>query len=809
MPRYVMTIDDKDPVPTESGSSENESDGEVIAPSATSTAVRRKRTGKQRAVGAAAAAAVGDGTDGSGDVESGFFDDLEDDPLMSRKGPVTTTWHERGAESSDLSAHGRLSNVDRKIAEHLETQPGGIETFKDKGDVDGTSEGAGGASAMGRVRSVNASDTASRRDDEGHESEAESDDGSEGDSDDEEAEERKRNFFADAPEDTTPTTSFAEMELSRPLLRAITSLGFETPSLVQQRAIPIALMGRDLCACATTGSGKTAAFMLPVLERLLFRPKKIAQTRVLVLSPTRELAVQVYDMSKKLAQFTDVTFGLAVGGMALRPQEAELRARPDVVVATPGRLVDHITNTFSFSLDGIEIVIMDEADRLLEVGFKDELDRIVQSCPRSRQTMLFSATMTDAVEDLVELSLHEPVRLFVNINTQVTSNLTQEFIRIRKNREHCREGIVLALCSRVYKRRCMVFVRSKVQAHRLRVVFGLAGLQVAELHGGLSQTQRLNSLAMFTQQKVDFLITTDLAGRGIDVPGVEAVINLTMPHTLKQYIHRVGRTARAGTQGRSVTLVGEAERKILRQIVKGGEGNLKSRVVAPRVVEHFQKKIKSMEGSIKHVLEEEKADAEIDRAEMEVTKAQNLIEHRDEILARAPRQWIVSGKEKTDAAKLSRAVHVGEADDIESASNTVATNRKNGLSKTAKKKRKRAAEREDPSLAAAAAISRAAKRTRRPKKINVFTPERTTNAGSGKKKQKKIQGFETEIKRGQRKQTADGAGAGKPRNAPRPRNKTKAGGSTGGGSTGAPKHKGGSGGGGGGSFKSKSKHKRR
>ena len=206
-----------------------------------------------------------------------------------------------------------------------------------------------------------------------------------------------------------------QMDISRPLLRAVTALGFEAPSLVQQRAIPIALAGRDLCVCAQTGSGKTAAFMLPVLERLMFRPKKVAQTRVMVLSPTRELAVQVrfsfthlivlphaplmlrqlfprschihlchsrscptdscacmstccailqvYDMSKKLAQFTDISFGLAVGGMGLRPQEAELRARPDVIVATPGRLVDHITNTFSFSLDGVEIVVMDEADR--------------------------------------------------------------------------------------------------------------------------------------------------------------------------------------------------------------------------------------------------------------------------------------------------------------------------------------------------------------------------------------------------------------------------------------------------------------
>jgi ATP-dependent RNA helicase DDX27 len=344
----------------------------------------------------------------------------------------------------------------------------------------------------------------------------------------------------------------------------------------------------------------------------------------------------------------------------------------------------------------------------------------------------------------------------------------------------------------------MVFVRSKVLAHRMRVIFGLAGLRVAELHGSLSQAQRLNSLAQFTKGEVDFLICTDLAGRGIDVPGVEAVINVSMPHTLKQYIHRVGRTARAGTEGRSVTLVGEAERKILRQIVKGGEGNLKSRVVAPRVIEQFQKKIKAMDGAIKHVLAEERTDAALDQAEMEATKAQNLLEHRDEILARAPREWIMSGREKEEAAKMSLEAHKGEGGAAGAAA-AVAATRKIGLTKTQKKKRKRAAEVENPDLAAAAAAVRAIKRTKRPKKITVFTPERDMS-GKGKKKVKKIQGFDSEIKHGQRKQAA----GSKTRNAPRPRNK------------GGPASGGGGGGGGGkpaskssGGFKSKGKFKRK
>lgn len=189
-------------------------------------------------------------------------------------------------EATDLKTHGRLSSVDRKIAELLEAQPGGAETFRDQGD-------AGSAAGAGRVGAVRADKERGRGDGKSRGDDSDSDSDLEGGERDEEAEEKKRAFFAETPEDDVPTKTFAEMDLSRPLLRAVTALGFESPSLVQQRAIPIALMGRDLCACATTGSGKTAAFMLPVLERLLFRPKKVAQTRILVLSPTRELAVQV------------------------------------------------------------------------------------------------------------------------------------------------------------------------------------------------------------------------------------------------------------------------------------------------------------------------------------------------------------------------------------------------------------------------------------------------------------------------------------------------------------------------------------
>eukprot|EP00041_Stephanoeca_diplocostata_P025562 m.671598 g.671598 ORF g.671598 m.671598 type:complete len:776 (+) comp22774_c0_seq3:184-2511(+) len=731
--RFIMTIDDDAAHPA-SSDSEVDTDSEVndgkssTTKTATSKSKRKKNAAK------------------SEDRLDMDFDFAADDITESSGG---TSWGDFNDNGQNNIAIGKVNNTERKIADVLEDEGGAMLSDSDAEDESEKKEGSSEGMQQGGTKQ-------STRKQVGEDTDSEDSD----DEDDEDAEARKREFFSEVPDDVDANT-FAKMELSRPLLRGITAMKFISPSLVQQRAIPVALMGRDLCACATTGSGKTAAFMLPVLERLLFRPKKVAQTRVLVLSPTRELAVQVFDMSKKLAQYTDIEFGLAVGGMALRVQEAELRARPDIVVATPGRLVDHITNTFGFTLDGVEILVLDEADRLLEVGFKDELNSIIKACPRHRQTMLFSATMTDEVEDLVSLSLHEPVRLFINRNSQVTSNLTQEFVRIRKQRENCRESIVLALCSRIYTSKCLVFVRSKVLAHRLRVIFGLAGLSAVELHGALSQAQRLESLARFTKHEVDFLIATDLAGRGIDIKGIEAVINMSMPHTLKQYIHRVGRTARAGSVGRSVTLVGENERKILRQIVKSATGNLKSRIVAPKVIDKFKRNIDKMEPAIRRVLEEEKMDKEMDQAEMEATKASNLLEHRDEIMARAPRTWITSQKGKEDTSKLSAAAHIGE---VAGADDAVTSEKPKSFKAMTRKERKRARSDGVKIDGAAAATIRAVKRARKPTKITVFEEDKPAAKGANlpqqKKKKKKAAGFESEIRKGVANKPGEGTRSG-------------------------------------------------
>jgi len=298
-------------------------------------------------------------------------------------------------------------------------------------------------------------------------------------------------------------------------LKGIAAMGFVQPTPIQAAVIPLALAGKDVCASAVTGSGKTAAFLLPLLERLLYHATSSSQA--VILTPTRELAAQCLGMMTTLAQFTKLQATLIVGGAKnVNAQAAELRSRPDVIVATPGRLLDHVLNSPGVTLQDVEFLVLDEADRLLDLGFQEEVHEIVRACPIQRQTLLFSATMNTKVDDLVRLSLKRPVRVRIsntNEKNQVAPRLEQEFVRVRAGNEGInREGMLLALLTRTFTGQTIVFFDTKATAHRLMILCGLCGIHCTELHGNLTQPQRLTALEDFRQGHVDVLLATDLAG---------------------------------------------------------------------------------------------------------------------------------------------------------------------------------------------------------------------------------------------------------------------------------------------------------
>lgn len=500
--------------------------------------------------------------------------------------------------------------------------------------------------------------------------------------------------------------SFQDLNLSRPLLRAVSALGYTHPTPIQAACIPLALAGRDICGSAMTGSGKTAAFALPILERLLYRPRQVAATYVLILAPTRELAAQIHSMVQKLAQFTDIDAALIVGGLSLTAQAAALRAGPCIVVATPGRVIDHVRNSQGFGLEDLSVLVLDEADRLLEMGFKEELREILRMAPKQRQTLLFSATFNDDVAGLVALSLKQPVRLAADAAAAAPSTLSQEIVRLKGSAATEKEAALLALASRSFSSgRTIVFCKTKQRAHRLKLLFGLCKLPpAAELHGDMTQAARLESLERFRRGEVAYLLATDVAARGLDILGVQVVLNFDAPRTLETYLHRIGRTARAGESGVAVSLISDEDRALLKEVVKKGRVTLKQRVVPPQAMARWQATIEAAEPDVERVLAEEHEEAAIRRAEMEANKAANMLEHEDEIYSRPARTWFQTEKQKKEAAAAAAAAAEGRTvlEDAAGA-NTPAGRAAKKLAKSAAKQDKKNARLKEQRAAEAAA----------------------------------------------------------------------------------------------------------
>jgi ATP-dependent RNA helicase RhlE len=354
--------------------------------------------------------------------------------------------------------------------------------------------------------------------------------------------------------------SFNTFDLHPDLLRGVATLGFETPTPIQRDAIPPGLAGRDVLACAMTGSGKTAAFLLPILQRLLGRPR--GTTRALVLAPTRELAAQIDEHRQELGRHTRLTGAAIFGGVGYGPQEQALRRGADVLVATPGRLLDHLGQSYA-RLTGLEVLVLDEADRMLDMGFLPDIRRVLQHLPPRRQTLLFSATMPAPIVGLAREILRGPVTIAVERPAAPATGITHTAYPVASE---LKSRLLLALLARPDTRSVLAFTRTKHRANRLAEFLGRNGVRVERIHGNRSQAQRTQALAGFKSGHYQVLVATDIAARGIDIDALSHVVNFDVPALPEDYIHRVGRTARAEARGDALTLVAPSEEADLRTI---------------------------------------------------------------------------------------------------------------------------------------------------------------------------------------------------------------------------------------------------
>jgi ATP-dependent RNA helicase RhlE len=357
---------------------------------------------------------------------------------------------------------------------------------------------------------------------------------------------------------------FSTLGLHPSLLQGLKDLGFTRPTAIQADAIPLAMAGNDLLACAMTGSGKTAAFLLPILHRLIDKPR--GTSRALVLTPTRELAAQIVEDFNDLAVHTPLTAAAVFGGVGMGPQEHAFRSGVDVIVGTPGRLLDHFRAPYA-KLAGLQYLVLDEADRMLDMGFLPDIRRVLRHLPppARRQTLFFSATMPGPIAELSREMLKSPKTINLERRSAPAVGITHALYPVP---QHLKPSLLLHLLTAGEMRDALVFTRTKHRANKLAKYLGEAGIKVERIHGNRSQSQRTEALAGFKSGKYRVLVATDIAARGIDVTALGHVVNFDVPHVPDDYIHRVGRTARADATGSAFTLVAPEEEGDLRDIEK-------------------------------------------------------------------------------------------------------------------------------------------------------------------------------------------------------------------------------------------------
>ncbi|HJC72365.1 MAG TPA: DEAD/DEAH box helicase [Candidatus Ruthenibacterium merdavium] len=358
--------------------------------------------------------------------------------------------------------------------------------------------------------------------------------------------------------------NFSDLQLQAPLLRAVKEFGYETPSPIQQKAIVPVLQGSDLLACAQTGTGKTAAFALPILQNLAHRSVKGRPVRALILTPTRELALQIDECIEAYARYLPVSHTVIYGGVGQAPQVAALQRGAEILTATPGRLLD-LMQQGKVSLDQLEVFVLDEADRMLDMGFIHDVRRVIRALPQKRQTLLFSATMPPEIERLAHQILHRPKKVMVAPPSTTVERIEQS-VYFAEKPEKKRLLPVLLRAPEVES--ALVFTRTKHGANRVAADLTRAGIEAMAIHGNKSQTARQTALCRLKSGDLRVLVATDIAARGIDVSGLSHVVNYDLPNVPETYVHRIGRTGRAGRAGVALSFCSEEERPYLKEIEK-------------------------------------------------------------------------------------------------------------------------------------------------------------------------------------------------------------------------------------------------
>lgn len=432
--------------------------------------------------------------------------------------------------------------------------------------------------------------------------------------------------------------SFVDFSLSKFILRGCSDLEFFHPTKVQEKTIPLILKNEDVFVNSETGSGKTACYLLPIIQKIIQNKNSKTPIKALIILPTRELAFQCGEMLKAFTKHVEISYNIICGGMAIEKQVLDLKKELDIIIATPGRLIDMIYNYKSLSLEFINILVLDEADKLLEMGFKEAIMEIISLMKnnQNRQTLLFSATLNPKIVDLGKHTLKNPVKIKM-AESAILKNLKQKIIRMQfkncdDNEFEKRIAYLVDLIKD--KKRTIVFFNTKKECHKAFIFLEKLGLPSGELHSDIDQTIRLKSLDDFQSGKINFLLATDIAGRGIDIDKVKCVVNFQMPLTKERYIHRIGRTARKGYIGEAVTICNDKDRQLIKKIMKKENFELSSLKINNIEVKNIYKIVCENKQQVNKICEEEEFDKELEKAEKDVTKAFNMSNFKDEIMNR-------------------------------------------------------------------------------------------------------------------------------------------------------------------------------